>query len=202
MGAEAAVRLTRQNSRRQHVLDAAARLFCTRGFHATSVRDIAAAVGVVPASLYAHFPSKDDLLLAVYAAGVSRIAAQVDAAVAAKAAPRDRLAAACEAHLETLLDRSDYAQVVIRVLPQDVPSVASSLIALRDDYEARFARLIDALDLPPATDHHYLRLLLLGALNAAQGWYRPGRDTPRRIARNFLKLLDQGIKPRNEERHD
>ncbi len=189
MGKSAEARAPRQDNRRLDILDAAARLFARQGYHATSIRDIAAAAEMLPGSVYYHFASKEALLLAVYAEGVARIAAHVDAAVANKRAPRARLQAACAAHLEMLLDRSDYAQVVVRVLPLDAESIAPSLIALREDYERRFRDLIAALPLSPRTDRHMLRLALLGALNGAKVWYRTGRQTPASIARSFLQAI-------------
>lgn len=182
-------RAPRQDNRRQDILDAAARLFARQGYHATSIRDIAAAAEMLPGSVYYHFASKETLLLAVYAEGVARIAAQVDAAVANKRAPRARLEAACAAHLEMLLDRSDYAQVVVRVLPQDAEPIAASLIALREDYERRFRDLIAALPLSRRTDRSLLRLALLGALNGAKIWYRSGQQSPASIARGVLQTM-------------
>ncbi len=179
----------RPANRRQDLLDAAARLFARQGFHAASMRDIARAVGMLPGSLYYHFASKDALLLAVYAEGVRRIAERVDAAVASAAAPWARLEAACVAHGETLLDGGDYAQVVIRVRPQDCAAMEARLTALRDAHEDRFKALVAALDLPESADRQVLRLMLLGALNWSQTWYRPGGDSPAAIARRFLALI-------------
>lgn len=182
-------RTPRPDNRREALLDAAAALFCRHGFHAASMRDIARAAGMLPGSVYYHFPSKEALLLAVYEEGVARIAASVDAAVAGLDTPAARLEAACVAHLETLLDRSDYAQVVIRVLPADAPTVSADLTALRDAYEGRFRRLIDDLG-APAASRRWLRLLLLGGLNWSQTWYRPDAGpTPAAIARGFLGCL-------------
>lgn len=179
----------RQDNRRQPLLDAAAAIFRARGFHASSMRDIARAAGMLPGSVYYHFDSKEALLVAVYGEGVRRISAAVDAAVAPCADATARLRAACRAHLEVLLDTSDYAQVVIRVLPEDVPAVAADLGAHRDDYEQRFRDLIDALTLPADVDRGHLRRLLLGGLNWARHWYQPGRDTPTRIADAMLACL-------------
>jgi len=189
MSATAPSRPPRQDNRRQAILDAASKLFAQRGYHATSMRDMASAAGMLPGSVYYHFDSKEALLLAVYAEGVRRIAAHVDAAVVKKRAPRARLEAACAAHLEMLLDRSDYAQVVVRVLPSDAQAIAVALVDLRDDYERRIRGLIDDLKLPKGTDRRLLRLGLMGALNGAQVWYRPGRDAPAVIARRFLDML-------------
>ena len=77
MSATAPFRAPRQDNRRQAILDAAAKLFARRGYHATSMRDMASATGMLPGSVYYHFDSKEALLLAVYAEGVQRIAAPV-----------------------------------------------------------------------------------------------------------------------------
>ena len=63
------------------------------------------------------------------------------------------------------------------------------LIALRDAHEERFKALVAELELPEGTDRQALRLMVLGALNWAQTWYRPGGDPPAAIARRFLALL-------------
>ena len=184
-----AERPLRQDNRRHLVLEAAAKLFARHGFHGTSMRDIAKAVGMVPASIYCHFPSKSILLLAVYEEGVARIIAGVDAAIADAGTPRVALEAACRAHLEGLLDDSAYARVVVRVLPEDAEDVADAMIALRDAYEDRFRRIIDKLALPPGTDKRQFRLRLLGALNGVQTWYRPGGALPADIATDFVASL-------------
>jgi AcrR family transcriptional regulator len=184
-----AFRTVRQSNRRRDILDATAALLRARGFHGTSIRDIAAGVGMTPGAIYSHFASKTALLLTIYREGVEVISARVDAAIAAAANPRQRLIAACEAHLEILLDQSDYAQVLIRVLPHDVPEVADELTRLRDGYEQRFKRLVDQLTLPRHVSRRYLRLFMLGALNWAQVWYRPGEDCPRTLAQNLIATV-------------
>jgi AcrR family transcriptional regulator len=183
------LRAPRLDNRLPLLLDAAARLFRAQGFHGASIRDIVGAVDMLPGSLYYHFAGKEDLLAAVYAEGVRRISARVSEAVAQKSEPWARLEAACVAHLESLLEESDYAQVVIRVRPGDVPAVAAHLVSLRDAYERLFVDLIAALPLACGVDRSSLRLMLLGALNWSQDWYRPGRDDPAAIARRFVGLL-------------
>src|SRR5580692_7559473 len=65
-----APRVTRSGSRLPAILDEAARLFAQTGYHDTSIRDIVRATGMLPGSLYCHFASKEDLLVAVYEQGV------------------------------------------------------------------------------------------------------------------------------------
>jgi AcrR family transcriptional regulator len=183
------LRAPRADNRLPLLLDEAARLFGTQGFHGTSVRDIVGAVDMLPGSLYYHFATKEDLLTAVYAEGVRRISERVQAAIAERTDAWERLEAACVAHLEALLEQSGYAQVVVRVRPADVPSVAARLVELRDGYERIFVELIAKLPAAGDVDRRSLRLMLLGALNWSQTWYRQGRDDPRAIARNFVRFL-------------
>lgn len=177
------------DDRRRQLLDEAARLFGTKGYAQTSMRDIAAAFGVLPGSLYHHFASKDELFVAVYADGVARILAAVQAAVAAHDEPWDRLEAACIAHLQTLLQQDSYAAAVIADWSaRDMP-VREALVRHRDRYEEVFEALIAALPLADGVDRHYFKLGLLGALNWSLTWYRAGRETPATVARQLVALL-------------
>lgn len=180
-----------KDNRRQALLDAAARHFSTHGFAGTSIRDIAADVGMLPGSIYYHFPSKEALALAVHAEGVAHIKGAVEQALTdAPEAPWDRLEVACRAHLVALLDGTDYAQVVTpqfaRALP---PRLRTTLIAQRDSYEALIDRLVAALPLESRADRRYLRLALLGALNWVLTWYHPGGDSPSVIASRIVGLF-------------
>lgn len=186
-------RAPRQDNRREVLLDAAAREFRARGFHAVTMRDIAREAGMIAGSIYYHFPSKEDLFLAVYEEGVRRISARVAAAIAGIDDPWQRLASACRAHAEMLLAESDYAQVILRVFPDDVPAAREHLAALRDDYERLFRELVDALPLAPDVNRATLRHMLLGALNWAKFWYRPGRMTPGEIAEDMLRIIEQPL---------
>ena len=188
-------RVPRTDNRLSTILDAAAQLFRQKGYRVTSMRDIAAASGMLAGSLYYHFASKEELLVAVYAEGVRRISVSVRAVLARELDPWARLEAVCAAHLAALLEDSDYAQVVIRVRPDDAPDVADRLIALRDDYERLFTQALTKLPLVPRTDRRSLRLMLLGALNWSQTWYRSGRDSPEVIARQFVRLLRHQLAP-------
>jgi AcrR family transcriptional regulator len=190
-GQAAPLHKPRSNNRRQAILDAAAYRFRRQGYAATTMRDIATDAGMLAGSMYYHFAAKSALLLAVHQEGVRRIADAVDAALAVKSLSADpwvRLEAALAAHLESLLDGGDYAQVVIRDLPADEPDLKQQLIQLRDDYEDRFRTLTDALPVP-AADKTGLRLVLLGAANWSKTWFRTDGMAPAQIAAKFVRLV-------------
>ena len=178
-------------SRRQAVLDIAAELFAAKGYAGTSIRSITTSVGMLPGSIYYHFKSKEELLLAVYHEGMARFEAAIDAALAEEGSePWQALEAACAAHLSILLNGGDYARIVgpefMRSFP---PAILATLNAERDRYELHFEKLIAALPLPPETDRWLFKVALFGSLNWSQTWYRKGRYTPKDIARAFIAIL-------------
>jgi len=182
----------RSNNRRADILDAAAKQFRHQGYAATTMRDIARDADMLAGSLYYHFPSKSELLLAVHQEGVRRIAEAVDQAVGPGDAAIDpwlRLEYGLIAHLESLLSAGDYAQVVIRDLPTDEPALKAKLVALRDSYEDRFRFLVDALPLGKGQDAGWIRLMLLGAANWSKMWFREDGASPADIARNFIRII-------------
>src|ERR1700723_4374381 len=77
--------------RRRQIIAAASELFARNGFEGTSIRDIAAASGVLSGSLYYHFPSKEDLLLTVHEESLTAMRQEVEAAIAGINEPWKRL---------------------------------------------------------------------------------------------------------------
>jgi TetR/AcrR family transcriptional regulator, cholesterol catabolism regulator len=65
MPPERPVLRARYDRRRDAVVDAAARVFATKGFHATSVQDLVEATGLKPGGLYHYIGSKNDLLVQI-----------------------------------------------------------------------------------------------------------------------------------------
>ena len=76
--------------RKDQILEAALRLFAERGFHGTSMPELAAAAGIAPASIYRHFPSKEALVNELYRACKQLLAARLLGAVTADAPLRDQ----------------------------------------------------------------------------------------------------------------
>lgn len=161
----------RSNSRNDALLAAAAELFARQGFKATSMRDIAKAVDMLPGSIYYHFASKDDLLLAIYEAGVEQITETFEDAIDSRADPWERLQAGMSAHIRAITEQSFYTQVIFKVEPDEVPKHKAALVALRDRFEAQFKSLVDDLPVQRWVDKHLLRLMILGAGNHAQLWF-------------------------------
>lgn len=174
---------------RAKLLAISARRFAKGGFEATSMRDIAGEAGMLAGSMYYHFPSKNELIAAVYESGVAEIGAAVDAAVGRACTPWSRLEAACIAHLDSLLGDKAHAAVMTADLSRLDSRLRRRLVVMRDGYEKRFVELVAALSLPAAIDRTLWRLQLLGALNWTPTWYRPDGKRPAAIARALVAAL-------------
>jgi len=157
------------------------------------MRDIGAEVGMQAGSVYYHFKSKEELLLAVYVIAVDSIEARLLDALEGVEGPWQRLEVAVVTHLETILDRDDYSSVMIGVTPDKAEDIKKELVTLRDRYESHFRELIDALPLKKGTDRRLLRLMLLGALNSTRQWYQAGGKSPAVTGRSFVRFLRQPL---------
>ncbi|MBT5186314.1 MAG: TetR/AcrR family transcriptional regulator [Kordiimonadaceae bacterium] len=183
----------RNNNRSTILLDEAAKQFAVKGYRGTTVRSIAQNIDMLPGSIYYHFKSKEALLMAVYDVGVKKITQTVNDAINEASDPWGRLEAAVSAHLEGVLDESNYARIIINIIPAEVAGLEKTLTELRNGYEVIFVKLIDDLPLGKSVDRTMFRLMLLGAINWAKVWYRPNSESPANIARIFIKFMKDPI---------
>ena len=129
------------------ILGAAAALIARRGYHGASMRDLSKAVGLQMASLYHHFGSKQDLLVAIMREAMADLIACVSLAVdAAGDDPRDQLAAAIRAHVRFHTERRPEVIVADSELRSLDEPGRSEIIALRDRHQAFFRRPIEELN--------------------------------------------------------
>lgn len=161
------------SARRRQIMQEAARLFGSRGFEATTIRDIASAAGILGGSIYYHFQSKEDIFLAVHSAGMESITNAVVEAIKKHDDPWEQLEAAAVAHCNALLSSGELPVIVSPYYSESLKSLRAQLVAQRDRYDKIIAAVIDRLELPPQIDKHIFRLHFLGALNWLPTWYRP-----------------------------
>ncbi len=178
------------DERRSHILLGAAELFVRHGYGGTSIRDIAQRTGLLPGSVYHHFPAKQDLFIAVHREGFRQLIARVEEIVRGEKDPWRRLELACAAHLQSSVGGNSIQQIAgtgLFAIHEDV--LQRRLKAERDHYDQIFRRLVDDLGLPRAIDRSLFRLALLGAVNWARVWYRPGKKSPAEIARGIIRIF-------------
>lgn len=182
-------------NRRQDMLHAAAHLFSTCGFDGTSMRMVAERARVRAASLYYHFPSKAEMLVAVYEESARSMSGYVQDAIGEERDPWQRLELAWAAHLRALLGGIDFVQVAFSESPRRFRAgLRDRLIAERDRYEKIFLDLVDALPIRGTMTRKYFKLTLFGAGAWSRMWYRPeGADTPETIAANIMAIVRSGV---------
>jgi AcrR family transcriptional regulator len=181
------------SSRRSELTRQAARLFAERGFHGTSIGDLAEAMGVQKGSLYAHIASKQELLFETMREGAEAFHGVLDG-LPDDAPVIERLRLVLRGHLRVVADQLDVATVFVREWRYLEGERRDEILAERRRYEERIRALVregrEHGELRSDLDDATAALLLLSAANWAYTWLRPGRDTDAIADRLFALLLD------------
>lgn len=179
--------LADEGNRRAELIRAAGRLFREKGYAATTIRDIAAAVGMRSGSPFYHFKSKQEMLKAVVLEGMLSALAAVEAVAARRLAARETFRALVRAHLGTILaGGSDFVPVLLHEWRSLDDASRAEIVATKDRYEAIWQKTLK--DLKRAglirDDSSLARLLIFGSINWTAQWYRPdGKLTIDELAR-------------------
>jgi AcrR family transcriptional regulator len=178
--------------RRREIDDVASELFRAHGYAATSVRDIAKALDIQAASMYAHVASKEDVLWSIVDGAATAFERAAEAADAEASDPVDRLAALVEAHVEVVTADPERSSVFVTEWRHLSAERRAGIAARRDAYEARYrAAITDGIAVGAfrQTDPALAAAFVLTALNGIAAWYRPdGRLSADRIADHFVEL--------------
>ena len=186
--------LTKGLQARARIIAVAEALFTKQGIDGASMRDIAAAAKMQPASMYYYFQSKEDLVWAVWEKGGLELLDRLKEALASETDPWRRMEAACVAHITGLLDWRRANQFLFILPPWQIPlSIRARVIALRNVYEKVFVDLVHDLPLRKNVDRRYLRLTLIGALSWSLFWFKKDGDAPATIAKRILAMLRTGV---------
>lgn len=184
----------------QRIIDEAAALFVERGFAGTSLRDIATAVGMKPASLYHHFSSKNDLLEVILRRG---LVVMVDAFECAADATRgldghSRIEAHVRAHLAALYENGPYTAAHVTTFRTAPAAVRAAIVPERDAYEAMWTGLLGELvaagELAADTTVGLSRLILFGAMNTSIEWFDPDRGSLDTLATVIARQFWSGFR--------
>jgi len=127
-----------RGDKRERILEAAVRVFASRGFHATRVSDVASAAGVADGTIYLYFKSKDALLVSLFESRVERLLTFLETELPRTARASDKLKRIVEVQLGLLEGERDLAEVVTVILRQSTK--------LMKQYAApRFNAYLDAI---------------------------------------------------------
>jgi AcrR family transcriptional regulator len=173
----------------------AARMFAQRGYHGTSVSDLAAALGIQKSSLYAHISGKADLLAEIALAGAAAFHAALDA-LPDDAAAGERLELALQAHLAVVESQLDVATVWLQEWRYLTGEARDVFLRERHRYEERIRDLFEAAvrsgDLRRDLDVDDATLVFLSVANWAYTWLMPETDVAGLTSR-LMSVLRGGM---------
>ncbi len=184
--------------RRDEVLQRAEELFSERGYHATSVRDIAEALNIKGGSLYAHIETKEDLLWDIVSAAADRFFDAVNPIIESDLIPVEKLRRVIGAHVRVITRSAASASVYSTQWRHLSEPRRGQFAARRDAYEQMVRGLVrDCIreGTVADVDEKFATLLILSSINWIYQWYRAdGAMTPEEIARKLTEMLFNGLR--------
>jgi AcrR family transcriptional regulator len=184
------------STRRDELVGTAARLFAERGFHGTSMGDLAQAMGVQKGSLYSLTESKQQLLHEAMRAGANAFHDALDRVPDDRPAV-ERIRLALRAHLRVVAEQLEVATVFTREWRYLDGAPRAEILAERRRYEERWRALfrdgVERGELRTDLDVGAAALLALSAANWAYTWLRAEADTDV-LADRFTAILVDGIR--------
>jgi AcrR family transcriptional regulator len=189
-------RKQQREAKRHAVLQAAAQLFNERGFHATSLDDIAARLNVSKPTLYYYVKNKDEILLQCVRQGLEMTLEGIEASRQAGGNAVDQLRACMQAYANIVMQ--PFGMCLIRVGDEEVPEPSrSELRRMKSEIDLAFRRLVaqgvQEGSLQPC-DPKMTAFVIAGALSWIGRWYQPGGEyTPEQIAEQCIATLCEGV---------
>jgi AcrR family transcriptional regulator len=184
----------RYDHRQQIVIDAAAREFAARGFHATSLQHLMSATGLTAGGLYHYFSSKDELLVMICDRLMEPLLERVRLIVAAELSAVAQLREILRLWVAHVLSHRDH----MLVFQQERHVLASGpqwrrVHGQRKEFERLLAEVLERAERAGEarfSDRDLALRALLGMVNHTAMWLRPGgRLTAEQIADGYLELL-------------
>jgi AcrR family transcriptional regulator len=182
---------------KDQILEAAAQIFRTKGFHAASMQDIAEAVNLQKASLYHHVSSKQEILLDLLDRALDVLTQQVAAEVNSNGSADIRLRKAVYAYLNTIIENRDLASVLLLEHRSLEATLQARHIPRRDRFERLWRGLIEEGKREGTfhcDDPALATRAILGTLNWTITWYRPeGELSVDELAENYVNFFLFGL---------
>ena len=194
--AQAPSRAAQHQAKRDAVLHVAAQMFNERGFHATSLDDIAARLNVTKPTLYYYVKNKDAILLACVKKGLDMTLEGIDASRAAGGNAIDQLRACMRTYAEVVAQ--PFGMCLIRVGDEEVPEPSrTELRRMKSEIDHAFRRLVEQgvqEGVLAPCDPKMAAFVIAGGLSWIGRWYQPqGAYSADQIIEQCTQLLLQGV---------
>jgi AcrR family transcriptional regulator len=193
---------THHEARRQEIVDIAARLFAERGYHATSISDLADASGLHRGGLYHYIGSKENLLFDIHERFINPLLEEAHAIEARGLAPDETLRELARALMHDIATYHDQVTVFLhewRTVAARDDKRADEVRAARQEFEAVITRALrrgveqGMFDIAKPT---LAVLAFLGMFNYSYQWYRARDLEADEIAEVFCDFFLEGVRVR------
>jgi len=191
--------MTQKFKRRDVILETANRLFTNRGFSATSLEDIAEAVGIKRESLYYYYPGRYDLLYDIIEPQIANVMDNFEQIVAGETEAGKAIRRGIMNHLQHF--NSNYLHMAMAIRKNRRDEVQQKFTRLRNmfkAYENIWIKLITEAcargEIIPRMPPKMMVYSILGLCNSLASWYRPeGGASLEQMARYFSDIILDGI---------
>ncbi|MSW38736.1 MAG: TetR family transcriptional regulator [Actinobacteria bacterium] len=181
----------------ERIRSAAVDLMFERGFHGTSMRDVAARVGIQMSSLYHHYPSKQSLLIDIMESTMNDLIGLAKQVMDVESDPKSQLGAAIRMHVSYHAQRSKENFITDSELRSLDEVARASVVALMDRYSAMFRKCLVAGQKAGtfrSADPSVVLAALFGTISSVPTWYKPGgRLSLDAIADEIVNMFFIGI---------
>jgi TetR/AcrR family transcriptional regulator, cholesterol catabolism regulator len=187
--------------RTKEIIAAAAKLFKEKGYHATTIQDVADEVGMLKGSLYYHIKSKEELLYLVTKGPIRELIERQKKLMESDLAPQQKIVEFIASHLRAFDENYPHMFVFLQEKASLSEPVQAEVAGINFRYEALLEAIlhqgVDGGDFRRALDLKIMAFSILGMCNWMFKWYyKGGRLTIDEIAHNMAEIVLNGITTR------
>lgn len=187
---------------RSDIIQAAAQIIREKGYHGTSMQDIADAVNLQKASIYHHVESKQDILFTILEQALDMLIADMHAVVKADLPPEEKLQMAMHVYIGRLTEDSDLSTVLLLEHRSLEDELQVKHIKRRDRYEALWRQIVqEGVDrgVFRPVEVSIVTFALLGVQNWMITWFKAGgKYSALELADHFSDLFLRGLRKKKE----
>lgn len=188
-------------SKEQEIISVAARLFKEKGYRATTLEDIAAAVGMLKGSLYYYIRSKEELLYLVVRDPIRQAYNKLEEIVTSEAPVTAKITQAVRNHMIVFHEHYPHIAVYLHDYHHLMQKLQKNVIETPKHYQRQWATLlqqgVESGELRADLDIKVTAYAILGMCNWVYRWYNPHGDlSAEDIAEVFTKLVLEGLTAR------
>ena len=187
-------------SRKEQIVNVAAKLFKQKGFVATSMRDLAAELGIEAASIYYHFKSKEELLEKICFDMADKFITNAKEVNDIYFNAEEKLKMAIKLHVETITENQNQSSVFLSEWRNLSEPRLKLFRQLRQQYENQFTIILadgEKEDIFDDVDKKFAVLSILSTINFINEWYKPeGKMNASEIADKLSHFIMGGLRKR------